>query len=114
AGTPASADPAASAAAVVVVMTISRVLAVSPPVIGPAMAAYRPWIGFTPTSTAEAIPSGTFEIAPGTPAMTSWRRVARGGASRRRRAAVACRREEAPGMPPTLGSPGPGAFTQAG
>jgi hypothetical protein len=36
AGTPLSAEPAASADADVVVMTISRVLAVSPPVIGPA------------------------------------------------------------------------------
>jgi hypothetical protein len=33
---PSTADPAASAAAVVVVITISRVLAVSPPAIGPA------------------------------------------------------------------------------
>ena len=36
------AEPAASAAALVVVMTISRVLALSPPAIGPAKLAYRP------------------------------------------------------------------------
>ena len=97
--TPESAEPAASAAAVVVVMTISRVLAESPPAIGPKIAAYRPWIGFTPTSTAQAMPSGTLEMAPGTPATASSRRVARDGAKGRRRAAVARRRERADSMP---------------
>ena len=38
----ATADPAASAAAVVVVITISRVLAVSPPATGPAKLALSP------------------------------------------------------------------------
>ena len=39
AGTPATADPAASAAALVVVMTISLLLEVRPPPIGPKMLA---------------------------------------------------------------------------
>ncbi|MEI8412242.1 MULTISPECIES: hypothetical protein [unclassified Kribbella] len=39
------AEPAARAAAVVVVMTIRRVRLVSPPTSGPANAAYRPWAG---------------------------------------------------------------------
>ena len=42
AGTLCSAEPAASAAADVVVITISRVLAVSPPATGPAKLAYSP------------------------------------------------------------------------
>src|SRR5512132_3904675 len=50
AGTPCSAEPAASADADVVVITISRVLAVSPLVIGPAKLAYRPWTGLTPAA----------------------------------------------------------------
>ena len=47
------------AAAVVVVSTVSRVLTASPSPIGPATLAYNPYIGFTPASTADAIPSGT-------------------------------------------------------
>jgi hypothetical protein len=74
-------EPAASAAAVVVVTTISRVLTASPPPIGPAMLAYSPYTGFTPTSTADAIPSGTLAIAPGTPATASCRNVAGSGRS---------------------------------
>ena len=58
----------ASAAAVVVVITIIWVLDVSPPANGPAKLAYSPCTGFTPTSTAEAMPSGTLLIAPGNPA----------------------------------------------
>lgn len=73
------AEPAASAAAVVVVTTISRMLTASPPPIGPAMLAYSPYTGLTPTSTAEAIPSGTLAIAPGTPATASCRKVPAGG-----------------------------------
>ena len=69
-------EPAASAAAVVVVTTISRVLTANPPPIGPAMLAYSPYTGFTPTSTADAIPSGTLAIARGTPATASCRNVA--------------------------------------
>src|SRR5580658_3966528 len=68
-GTPRSAEPAASDAADVVVITISRVLEVSPPATGPAKPAYRPCTGLTPTRTAAAIPSGTLLIAPGRPAM---------------------------------------------
>lgn len=67
------------AAAVVVVITISRVLEVRPPAIGPAMLAYRPYTGFTPISTAEAIPSGTLLIAPGNPATTSLPKFLRSG-----------------------------------
>jgi hypothetical protein len=76
-----TADPAASAAVVVVVVviTISRVLDASPPPIGPAMLAYRPYTGFTPTSTAEAMPSGTLPIAPGTPVTASRHKVSRSG-----------------------------------
>ena len=40
--TPDSVEPAASAAALVVVMTISRVFDVNPPAIGPKPLAYRP------------------------------------------------------------------------
>ena len=62
-------DPAANAEAVVVVITISRVLLEeSPPATGPAKLAYNPNTGLTPASTAEAIPSGTLPIAPGRPA----------------------------------------------
>jgi hypothetical protein len=42
AGRPPTAEPAASAAALVVVMTMRRVLEVNPPAIGPAKLAYRP------------------------------------------------------------------------
>lgn len=76
-----NAEPAANAAAVVVVTTISRVLTATPPPIGPAMLAYSPYTGLTPTSTAEAIPSGTLAIAPGTPATRSCRSVRRSGRS---------------------------------
>jgi hypothetical protein len=71
AGTPLSAEPAASADADVVVITISRVLAVSPPVIGPAKPAYRPCTGLTPAKMAAAIPSGTLPTATGSPASRS-------------------------------------------
>src|SRR5689334_21312832 len=79
AGTEASAEPAASDAAVVVVTTIIRVLEVSPPPSGPATYAYSPYAGLTPTSVALAIPSGTLLIAPGSPATRSARRSARRG-----------------------------------
>src|ERR1700678_1736182 len=79
AGTPCSAEPAASAAADVVGITISRVLELRPPAIGPAKAAYRPCTGLTPTRTAAAIPSGTLLIAPGSPAVRSARRYRRSG-----------------------------------
>jgi hypothetical protein len=44
------------------------------------MLAYTPYTGFAPTSTADAIPSGTLTIAPGTPT-ASWHSVpgSRGG-----------------------------------
>ena len=76
-----TADPAASAAALVVVITISLVLALSPPATGPAKLAYRPWIGLTPASTLAAIPSGTLPMAPGRPAIGSVFRAARSGAT---------------------------------
>src|SRR3984885_778504 len=79
AGTPCSAEPAASAAAEVVVITIRRVLELRPPAIGPAKAAYRPCTGLTPTRSAAAIPSGTLLIAPGSPAVRSARRYRRSG-----------------------------------
>jgi hypothetical protein len=72
---------AASAAAVVVVTTISRVLTAGPSPIGPAMLAYDPYKGLTPTSKAQAIPSGTLAIAPGTPATASWRSLPGSGRS---------------------------------
>ena len=90
AGTPLSAEPAASAEADVVVMTIRRVLAVSPPVIGPAKLAYRPWTGLTPTRMAAAIPSGTLLTAPGSPASRSLPRYRRCGATDRSHPQVAC------------------------
>ncbi len=62
-GTFCNAEPAASAAAEVVVITISRVFELSPPATGPAKPAYSPWTGLTPASTAAAIPSGTLLIA---------------------------------------------------
>src|SRR3984957_1371532 len=89
AGTPCSAEPAASAAAEVVVITISRVLEERPPVIGPAKAAYRPCTGLTPTRTAAAIPSGTLLIAPGSPAIRSARRYRRSGLTERSQRPVA-------------------------
>ncbi len=67
----ATAEPAASDAAVVVVMTIRRVLAERPPAIGPAKLAYSPWIGLTPARMPDAMPSGTLPIAPGRPATRS-------------------------------------------
>jgi hypothetical protein len=39
------------------------------------MLAYSPYTGFTPRTTAEAIPSGTLVMAPGTPATASCRSV---------------------------------------
>ena len=75
AGTPASTEPAAKAAALVVVTTIRRVLEKRPPAIGPTRLAYNPWIGLTPASTLAAMPSGTLPMAPGTPATASERRV---------------------------------------
>src|SRR5215207_1849715 len=81
--TPPRADPAASAAAEVVVITMSRVLDVSPPATGPAKLAYGPWIGLTPTRTAAAIPSGTLLIARGRPATRSARRFRRSGRTER-------------------------------
>jgi len=67
----------------VVVITISRVLAVSPPVIGPAKLAYRPWTGLTPAKMAAAMLSGTLPTAPGTPASRSRTRCRRSGAAER-------------------------------
>jgi hypothetical protein len=72
---PESAEPAASAAALVVVTSISCVLVVRPPAIGPAIDAYRPCTGLTPTSTLAAMPSGTPAIAQGTAANRSARTV---------------------------------------
>src|SRR5260370_23509136 len=74
-----SAEPAASAAADVVVITIIRVLELSPPATGPTKLAYSPCTGLTPARTAAAIPSGTLLIAPGSPATMSARRWDRSG-----------------------------------
>ena len=70
-GTSASAEPAASADALVVVITMSLVLVCMPPNTGPTRLAYRPWIGLTPASTPDAMPSGTLAMAPGSPATRS-------------------------------------------
>src|SRR5450631_3957703 len=67
AGMACSAEPAASAAAEVVVITIIRVCELRPPAMRPEKLAYRPWTGLTPARTAAAIPSGTLLIAPGWP-----------------------------------------------
>ena len=75
----AMADPAASAAALVVVITMSRVELVRPPATGPAKEAYRPWAGLTPARTLAAMPSGTLEMAPGRPATRSARKCLRRG-----------------------------------
>ena len=45
------------------------------------MLAYSPYTGFTPTSTPDAIPSGTLAIAPGTPATASRRSAPGSGRS---------------------------------
>src|SRR3954453_1438743 len=82
-GTAATAEPAARAGALVVVMTINRLLDVRPPPIGPKMLAYRPCTGFTPARTPAAIPSGTPLIAPGRPATRSLRTAPRSGATDR-------------------------------
>ena len=74
-------DPAASAPALVVAMTISRVLVPSPPATGPAKLAYRPATGLTPASTPDAIPSGTLLTAFGMPATMSAFRNRRRGAT---------------------------------
>jgi hypothetical protein len=78
---PSTAEPAASAAALVVVMAISFVLALSPPATGPAKLAYSPCTGLTPVSTLAAMPSGTLPIAPGSPASASCFSVERRGAT---------------------------------
>lgn len=70
-GTAWSADAAANAAALVVVMTISFVLWVKPPTIGPMKLAYSPKIGLIPTRDTAAIPSGTEAAARGRPAIAS-------------------------------------------
>ena len=89
---PESAEPAASAAALVVVTTISWVLLVSPPISGPANEAYNPWIGLTPVNTLAAIPSGTLPIALGTPTIASDRnsRPSAGRIPSHQRAAPRC------------------------
>ena len=82
--------PAARAAALVVVITISRVFDVNPPAIGPKPLAYSPYTGLTPARTLAAIPSGTLLIAPGRPATASSLIVRRSGftsASKRPRVA---------------------------
>ena len=89
--TPCRAEPAASAAADVVVMTMSRVCELSPPAIGPAKPAYSPCTGLTPARTAAAIPSGTLLIARGSPATRSARRCARSGPIVRSQRPVAAR-----------------------
>src|ERR1700712_15293 len=73
------ADPAARAAALVVVTTIRRVLEVRPPATRPAALAYSPLTGLTPASRPEAMPSGTLPMAPGTPANISPNKVERSG-----------------------------------
>ena len=82
-GTPCNAEPAASAAADVVVITIRRVLELRPPATGPAKLAYRPCTGLTPARTAAAMPSGTRLIAPGSAASMSARRFDRSGRTER-------------------------------
>lgn len=69
---------------------INRVLAVSPPVIGPAKLAYRPCTGLTPANRAAAMPSGTLPTAPGTPASRSRTRYRRCGATDRSHPQAAC------------------------
>src|SRR6478609_7244069 len=81
--TTATPDPAASDAALVVVMTISWVLEPNPPINGPIALAYRPDTGLTPARTPEAIPSGTLLIAFGRPATRSARRFSLRGATLR-------------------------------
>src|SRR6202034_3432920 len=78
-----SAEPAASAAAEVVVITIIRVSELRPPAMRPEKLAYRPCTGLTPARTAAAIPSGTLLIAPGSPATMSARRWDRSGPTER-------------------------------
>src|SRR6516162_6076118 len=110
AGTPCSAEPAASADADVVVMTISRVLAVSPPAIGPAKLAYRPWTGLTPAKMAAAIPSGTLPTAPGNPASRSRPRYRRCGPTERSHPHTACPADpnlDITTWPPRQDRPGP-------
>jgi len=85
-GVPSTAAPAASAAAEVVVMTISFVLEVSPPTTGPANAAYKPWTGLTLASNPFAMPPGIAATAPGTPATMSPRSSPRAGRMRRHQA----------------------------
>ncbi len=92
-GTPCNAEPAASAAADVVVITIRRVLELRPPAIGPAKLAYRPWTGLTPARTAAAMPSGTRLIAPGSAASMSARRSGRCGRTARSHRPVPARAE---------------------
>src|SRR4051812_32265094 len=79
AGVAANADPAASAAALVGVTTMSHVLDVRPPPIGPAKLAYRPCTGLTPASTLVAMPLGRPLRAPARPASRSPLRSARWG-----------------------------------
>src|SRR6202020_484259 len=106
---------AASEAADVVVITISRVLELSPPAIGPAKPAYRPWTGLTPTRTAAAIPSGTLPIAPGNPATMSARRCRRTGRTERsqRPAPATAERIQICG-PVTCAPPASGALPRPG
>ncbi len=78
-GTPWRAENAASDAALVVVITISFVLAVKPPTIGPAKLAWSPSIGSTPTMAAAAIPSGIAAAVRGAAAIAERLRVPRRG-----------------------------------
>src|SRR6478752_7311947 len=107
-------DAAASDAALVVVMTISRVLVPKPPTIGPMKLAYRPDTGLTPASTPQAIPSGTLLIAWGRPANRSARQVVLPGArpDRRRRAPLAAEPAELTGS--SRRRPGPGGSVLLG
>jgi hypothetical protein len=74
----------------VVVITMRRVFADSPPVIGPAKLAYKPWTGLTPAKMAAAIPSGTLLTAPGSPASRSRPRYRRCGPTERSHPQAAC------------------------
>src|SRR5688500_12207431 len=98
-GTPSSAEPAARAAAVVVEITIRRVLVASPPTAGPARLADRPYTGFTPASTLDAMPSGTLATAPGRPARASPRSSVRLGRTSRHQRATAPSRGLTSGPP---------------
>src|SRR5690606_33385040 len=112
-GSAESASAAVREAAAVVLTTISCVLEKRPPTSGPAMVAYSPNTGFTPTNAPFASPSGTFAMATFRPASASCRPSARVRNRRLATAGTASYRSSGPGCEASTSSSSAGVVTRA-